>query len=326
MILAGDVGGTKVRLALYEFEKDVLARKDVETFVSREFSSLEDVAMQFLTDRQTSVDCACIGVPGPVSEGRVQLTNLPWAIEEQAISKALNIRKVRLVNDLAATSHAVPRLTGEHLVELHSGKPPDKEHTVQAVLAPGTGLGQGFLTWHAGEFTVHASEGGHVDFAPTSDIQIELLQYLRKKHKRVSAERVLCGPGLVNIYSFLKESGYAPEPEALRSRMQKEDPAAVISQTGQSGEFEICEKALDIFTAALGAQAGDLVLTLMATGGVYLGGGIPPKILKKLSDGTLLDSYLNKGRLSRLVEDTALYVIQDDHAALMGAAYIAAAL
>lgn len=326
MILAGDVGGTKVRLALYVLENGSMVRKDVATFTSREFASLEEVATRFLTERRSSVDCACIGVPGPVSEGRVQLTNLPWAIEEKAIAEKLNIEKVRLVNDLAATSHAVPRLTAEQLVELHPGPPPDKQHTVQVVLAPGTGLGQGFLTWHDGEFTVHASEGGHVDFAPTSDIQIDLLQYLRKKFKRVSAERVLCGPGLVNIYSFLKESGYAPEPEALRKRMQTEDPAAVISQTGQSGEFEICEKALDIFVSALGAQAGDQVLTLIATGGVYLGGGIPPKILKKLSDGTLIESYLNKGRLSGLVQHTALYVIQDDHAALIGAAYLAASL
>ncbi|NIR48179.1 glucokinase [candidate division KSB1 bacterium] len=323
MILVGDVGGTKTRLALYEEQEESLVRCDTETFASRDFEGVSDIVNTFLSARKSTVQNACFGVPGPVQNGEAKMTNLPWTLKEDAIAEATDLKKVKLVNDLVATTAAVPYLSEDELHILYEGRAKADEDAPRAVLAPGTGLGEAFLYSHAGKYYVHASEGGHVDFAPTTDIEVELLQYLRSKFDRVSFERVLCGPGLVNIYSFLRDKGHISVPQKLEERLQNEDPAAVISSTGQTGEFDITAKALDIFVSVLGAQAGNLVLTLLTRGGVYLGGGIPPKIIKKLSEGSVVTSYLNKGRLTPVVENTSFYMIRDDYVALLGAAHIA---
>jgi glucokinase len=322
MILVGDVGGTKTRLALYESKKEKMMRVEKEDFASAEYQGLEAIINDFLSRRKITVSAACFGVPGPVTDGESSATNLPWFLSERNIAEKTPVKKVKLINDLVALTSAVPNLAAEELAVLYEGKGVSRG-APRAVLAPGTGLGQAFLYFDGARYHVHASEGGHVDFAPNTDLEIELLKYLQNKFGRVSYERVLCGPGLVNIYEFLKHSGFAPEPPQLRSRFKKEDAAAVISTTGQSGEFELCVKALDMFVSILGAQAGNMVLTLVTTGGVYLGGGIPPKIFKKLADGAFLKSYFAKGRLRPLVERTPVYIIKDDHAALLGAAYIA---
>jgi len=230
-----------------------------------------------------------------------------------------------LVNDLVATTAAVPFIRDDDLLVLHQGDEPSSPSTC-GVLAPGTGLGQAFLFYETGHYHVLPSEGGHADFAPVTDLEIELLKYLSTKFEHVSYERVLSGPGLVNIYNFLKDTGHAQEPAELRQQVQGEDAAAVISSNAQAGEHEICVKALDLFVSVLGAQAGNLALTLVTTGGIYLGGGIPPKICEKLADGTLLSAFLSKGRLSDFVKKVPLYVIRDDHAALLGAASLAAKL
>ncbi|RMF63441.1 MAG: glucokinase [Calditrichaeota bacterium] len=326
MILAGDVGGTKTRLALYDVQQKQYTRKDTETFASRDYSSLEEVVTAFLRSRRVRVECACLGVPGPVMNGEVEVTNLPWRLSERRLSQATGIARFRLVNDLVATMAAVPHLKKTELQVLHPGKGADLTAGPCAVLAPGTGLGQAFLTWKDGEPQIHPSEGGHVDFAATDDEQVELYRHLRDRFGRVSYERVLSGPGLVNIYSFLRDRGFAAEPPELKARLAGEDPAAVISAAGMRGEFELCVKALDMFAAILGAQAGNLVMSLLATGGVFLGGGIPPKIAPKLAEGLTVRAYLNKGRLSNIVMDTPLSIIKDDHAALLGAASIAASL
>lgn len=323
MILVGDVGGTKTRLALYEHRNGNFELLKIETFSSRDFAGLEGIVQVFLHKHQSKVQKACFGIPGPVVKGKVQATNLPWAVSEESLKSSLKIGSVKLINDLVATAAAVPYLKDNQLITLHAGSPDPSDIQRFAVLAPGTGLGQAFLQVRNGKIEVFPSEGGHVDFAPTDEIQIELLHYLLKKFKRVSYERVVCGPGLVNIYDFLKDTGRAEEPSELRKKLKEEDPAAVISYFGQTKEYEICVKALDIFVSALGAQAGNLALTFLANNGVYLGGGIPPKITRKLSDGTLVASYLNKGRLSTLVEKTPLYAILDDHVALLGAARLA---
>lgn len=321
MILVGDIGGTKTRLALYDSS---LVRQDVAFFACRKYASLEAVIIDFLKTRHVSVQCACFGVPGPVMNGCSEATNLPWRLDERSIAAALGIHRVKLVNDLVATTNAVPFLKASELVVLHPGKSDADPHAVRAVLAPGTGLGQAYLTWDGMKYVPRPSEGGHVDFAPTSEIEIRLYRYLRAKKARVSYERFYSGPGLVTIFNFLKEKEFDSVPAELERRMQSQDPAAVISQSAMKEEFEICVKALDMFVSGLGAIAGNLVLTYLASGGVYLGGGIPPKILPKLRDGTIVKAYLNKGRLSNIVEDTSLYVIQDDHTALLGAAHIAA--
>ncbi|MDZ7268343.1 MAG: glucokinase [candidate division KSB1 bacterium] len=322
MILAGDIGGTKARLAWYRFEHGSLVRENTATFAVRDYASLAEVVAAFVTRFPARAARACLGVPGPVIQGRAQAANLPWQLDEQQLQKALGLTHVKLVNDLFATAAAIPLLTAGDLITLNPGEAPAGEATY-AVLAPGTGLGQGFYHSRAG---VLPSEGGHVDFAPTTEIEIELLRFLRTRFPRVSFERVLSGPGLVNIYEFLRETGRAPEPPKLRQRLQCEDPAAVIATAGLADEFPICAQALDLFAAILGAQAGNLVLTLLATGGVYLGGGVSMKIARKLQDGTVLKAFLNKGRLSDLVKKTPLHIIRDDQVALRGAAALAARL
>ena len=338
MFLAGDIGGTKTRLALYQMENGRLIRQNIDTFASQDYRSLEEVVQIFLERQKTLVTKSCFGVPGPVVNGEAHATNLPWKLNEKQISQSLNIPTVRLINDLVATAAAVPNLTSDKLLTLHEGKlfntakkglqnnhskMPEMEDVTFGVLAPGTGLGQAFIYNSSGQRHIIASEGGHADFAPTSEIEIGLFQYLKLKYNRVSYERILSGPGLVNIYNFLKDTGFAPEPPELEKRLREEDSGMVITTTGKTGEYELCVKTLDIFASVLGAQAGNMVLTLMATGGIYLGGGIPAGIYKKLADGTTVNSYLNKGRLSYLVKNTPLYVILDDHTALLGAAYIA---
>ncbi len=338
MILAGDVGGTKTRLALCQLENGRIRRRHTDTFVSRDYSCLEEVVKHFINKYDVSVTKSCFGVPGPVVNGEAKATKLPWRFKEEQISNDLNIPSVKLVNDLVATAAAVPHLMPEDLYVLHEGGPSalaaedqpknhnsgsGKGENVIGVLAPGTGLGQAYVHTSAGQHYILASEGGHADFAPTNELEAKLFQYLMSKHDHVSYDRVLSGPGLSSIYKFLKETGFAPEPPGLAKRLGEEDPGTVITTTGKTGEYELCVKAIDIFASVLGAQAGNMVLSLIATGGIYLGGGIPAGIYKKLADGTTVNSYLNKGRLSYLVEKTPLYVILDDHTALLGAAYIA---
>ncbi|MHC4268522.1 MAG: glucokinase [Planctomycetota bacterium] len=338
MILAGDVGGTKTRLAFCQLEDGRVIRQQTETFVSRDYSCFEEVVRRFINKYEVSVTRSCFGVPGPVVNGEAKATKLPWHFREEQISKDLNIPKVKLVNDLVATAAAVPYLMPEDLHVLHECKTsgfvgnnqllnrdnvPEKGETVIGVLAPGTGLGQAFIYTNSGQRYIMASEGGHVDFAPTNDAEVELLKYLKSKHEHVSYDRILSGPGLHSIYEFLKDTGFAVEPPELNKLLREENPGKVITTTGKTGEYELCAKALDIFASILGAQAGNMVLTLMATGGIYLGGGIPTGIYEKLADGTTVKSYLSKGRLSYLVKDTPLYVILDDHTAILGAAYIA---
>ena len=326
MILAGDVGGTKSRLALFEKKEETFIPKDSEIFVSQDFSSLEEVIRIFLDKHQKSVSKVCIGVPGPVTKGASKALNLHWTMQEDKIRETVGIEKVKLVNDLVAMTSAIPLLGEDDLWTLNPGEPSHNSATC-AALAPGTGLGQAALFFDSNHHChIVPSEGGHAGFSPFNEIETELLKFLQSKHGHVSFERILSGPGLLNIYHFLKETGRAKEPPELKSRMQNGNPAAVVSMTGQDEEFEICVKALDIFTSVLGSQAGNLVLTFIATGGIYLGGGIPPKIGKKLSDGTILDAYFNKGRLTDLVQKTPLHVIRDECAPLLGAASIASEL
>jgi glucokinase len=235
---------------------------------------------------------------------------------------------VRLVNDHAATAAALPLLKSEDLITLHPGRE-ERERRVFAVLAPGTGLGQAYSVRDAdGRFHAFPSEGGHVEFAPKDALEFDLLKYLQEKlHKRVSIERVLSGPGIMNIYSFLRDRSRCEEPEALRAEIAAAPtPAAVVSGHGLSGKYSICSMALDIFARLLGSQAGDVVLTYLSTGGLFLGGGIPPKVAAKLQEGGTVEAFLKKGRLSPLVEMTPLHVIKNDRAAMLGAAAIAASL
>jgi len=333
-ILAGDAGGTKTRLALFEKTdgggRESLECRAVSDFDSREEPSLEGIVHGFLRQHLSHgrVDAACIGIPGPVVSGSVRATNLPWRIEENSFAENMGIPRFRLVNDHVATAAAIPLLGPDDTEVLHPGLE-DRETRVFALLAPGTGLGQAYLC--RDEFGRHhpfPSEGGHVEFAPRDELEFALLSYLLDKFRsRVSIERVLSGPGLVNIYSFLRDRAHCEEPESLRREVSaSRHPAAVISGYGMEGRFPICVRTLDIFAGLLGSRAGDVVLSYLSTGGLYLGGGIPPKLIGKLREGGTVEAYLRKGRLSPLVESTPLRVILNERAALLGAASIAAGL
>lgn len=326
MILAGDAGGTKVRLALFDHQNGELVQGETRTYASAEHGGINLIISEFVRATAVDISAAVIGVPGPIIKGVAQATNLPWRVSAIDLVAEFGFPKFRLVNDLVATSASLPHLTQAHLVTLNRGEP-QEEAEVYAIVAPGTGLGQGFLSRREGRNIPLASEGGHATFAPNSELEAALLHYLLERYRHVSAERVLSGPGLVNIYNFLRATGRASEPPALHERIQQSsDGAAVISQAALSDEFEICVQTLNIFCATLGSHASNMVLTLMATGGVYFGGGIPPKILPKLRDGTVMAAFKSKGRLSDLVAKTPVHVIIDDQTPLLGAASIAAGL
>ncbi len=329
MLLAGDVGGTKTRLALYQTHAHGLEQVAMDQFTSGKFASLTQIVEQFLTGRDSKIDAGCFGIPGPVVNGHVKVTNLPWELDERTLAKELGIRRVRLVNDLLATAASIPGLGTEGIITLHPGAAM-RDRTVSAVLAPGTGTGQAFLcTVGPKRSEAFAAEGGHIDFGPQNTTEDSLVTFLRAKlaTKRVRVEDILCGPGIKNIYEFVRDVEKLPEPSELSQELTAAtDKAAVITKAAISHKIPICARTLEIFCQALASQAGNLVLTYMATGGLYLGGGIPPRISELLSAPRVLESYLRKQPLQHVIHQTPLYIIKDDHAAVVGAAQIASQL
>lgn len=323
-ILVGDVGGTKTQFGLYETSGGQLVRSHVQRYQSDSAPTFQELARRFLEEAgAASAEAACFGVPGPVNKGVVKATNLPWTLSEQDLKRELGIPKIRLVNDLVAYTAAIPFFSRADLMVLHEGST-TRNKDLACVLAPGTGLGMAFLHTLNGVPYPLPSEGGHANFAPNSELEIELLQYLKREFPTsVSCERLLCGPGLYNIYRFLRDTGIEKESPELHERLSHENPAAVISTLAQSNADPLCEKTLDLFVSILGAHASNLVLTFLTTGGVYLGGGIPPKITQKLMDGSFMKAFLQKERLKEVVEQTPVYIIKDDKAALLGAAVLA---
>jgi len=321
MILAGDCGGTKTELALYEQENGKPVKVIFEKYLNKNFSALEDIIFSFLSDKNAKIESACIGVAGPVEEGKVISTNLLWDLDERILSENLGIGKFKLANDLEAIATAVSLIDEEDLITIYKGGSNYQANKV--VIAPGTGLGVAALIEIGGYYKIVATEGGHTDFAPTNEIEIELLKYLKKEFKHVSCERVASGLGLVNIFSFLKSTWYNSLNEELSARMENEDPGSVITDEALKKNNPICVKALDIFASILGSVSGSMVLNYKATGGVYLAGGIPLKIIEKFKDGTFIESFLNKGRLSYIVEKTPVYIINDESAGTYGAALLA---
>lgn len=322
MILAGDIGGTKTNLALFAPRGQELHPVRQSSFSSRDFSTLEEIARRFLGDSPTRVEAACFGIAGPVRGGRVLATNLPWLVDAQQLSRALQISRVTLINDLEALAHGVALLTPEDFCELN---PHAREATGNAaVIAAGTGLGEAGLYWDGRRHHPFASQGGHTDFAPRDERELALLRFLQKEFTRVSYERVLSGPGLHNIYRFLRDTGAGTEPSWLAEQLNTADPPAVISRLALERKSELCVEAVDLFVSIYGAEAGNLALKLLSTAGVYVGGGIAPKILDKLREGAFLKAFLAKGRMRGLLEDMPIRVILDDQAALRGAARCAA--
>lgn len=324
MILAGDIGGTKTVLALVESRLGALALVRKATFHSHDFATFESVIARFLADGpKAGIDAACFGVAGPVVDGRVTTTNLPWHLEEDRLAAAIPARHVRLLNDLAAMAEGMLALPAASFEVLQAGEPRTGS---MALIAAGTGLGEAVLHWDGARHGVVSSEGGHVDFAPRSDLEIELLRFLRGELGHVSYERIVSGPGLVNIYRFLRSRGGAPEPGWLRDRIESGDPSAAISEAALRGDDPTCVEALDLFVSIYGAEAGNLALKSLAVGGVLIGGGIGPRIRAKLTDGTFLHAFRDKGRFSTLMASIPVRLALEPNAPLLGAARVAASL
>lgn len=348
MILAGDIGGTKTTLALYDWTTERTEPLRLESFHSADYKSLEEVLTEFLTppkpptpldeldvaDKEAEealppvepvrLSAACFGVAGPVIENHSRTTNLPWVVDGSAIAKQFDIPRVQLLNDLEATAYGILWLRPDELEVLNPGSPPRKRQAL-ALIAAGTGLGEGILFWDGKSYRPMPSEGGHADFAPTNDYEIDLLRYLRTQYLHVSYERVVSGPGLHAVYEFIRDSK-RNEPTWLAEKIKAGNPAAEIAAAGLQGQAEIAVQALDLFASIYGAEAGNLALKALSLDGVYVAGGIAPKIITKLKDGTFLKAFTNKGRYKRLLSTIPVKVVMNQEAGLLGAASVASAL
>jgi glucokinase len=320
MLLAGDVGGTKTTLGLFPFRGDPKTPRVVTTFPSAKYSDLESISREFLAKNRGDVRYASFGVAGPVIGGRAMITNLPWVIEERSLAASLHISGARLMNDLEAIARSVPFLGRTDLATLNRGKP-DPEGPV-AIIAPGTGLGEAFITREGPLRRFRPSEGGHADFAPTSESQVELLEYLLKRSDHVSYEDVCSGIGIRNIHEYFEETSLPERDSSHAKELQVEDPVPVIAAAAlsKSRRCETCSRAMDTFASILGAEAGNLALKVLATGGVYVAGGIPRKVLPLIKSGSFIKAFIKKGRMSRLVSRMPVRVVLLPGVALLGAA------
>ena len=330
MLLAGDIGGTKTNLAVYSAEQGLGAPLAKATFRSADYPSLEALADTFLKQVRAThggidtlaIDRAAFGVAGPVVRGSATITNLPWVMREADLAAVLNLKRVRLLNDLESIALAVPIIEPAHLHTLNAGMPVPEGSI--AVIAPGTGLGEAYLTWDGARYRAYACEGGHADFAPTNDFEIGLLLYLRHRFGHVSYERVCSGIGLPNLYHYIKDSGFADEPPWLSERLAgaaDQTPVIMGAALEAKSGSELCVATLNLFVSILGAEAGNLALKLYALGGVYLAGGIPPRILPALVGGRFMEAFRLKGRLSNLLVNVPVHVILDPEVGLSGAAH-----
>ncbi|HUF39335.1 MAG TPA: glucokinase [Anaerolineales bacterium] len=322
MLLAGDIGGTKTSLALFDETRGLDAPIYKDSLRSGRYPSLESLVRDFLGQAGEHPAHAVFAVAGPVIGGRSEITNLPWVLDEHTLQGALSLETVRLINDLAALAYAIPHLEPKDLHTLQEGRPVAGGSI--AVIAPGTGLGEAYLTWDGGRYLAFPSEGGHTDFGPTSPLEAGLLRYLQERLGHVSYERIASGSGIPNIFNYLKAMGFAAEPDWLTKELAAaEDPAPVIFRAALAGEphCDLCRTTLEIFISVLGSETGNLALKVMATGGVYLGGGIPARIMPALNTGAFRQAFLNKGRFADLLEDFPVHVITDAGAGLRGAAH-----
>lgn len=321
MILAGDIGGTNARLAFFEAANGRFRIVSQAVFPSRDYATLDEIVVKFVDSSSIRPDCACFGIAGPVQQGHVKASNLPWLIDGQRLANEIKLKQAELINDLEANAWGIADLEPKDLVGLNpiEGTPAGN----QAVIAAGTGLGEAGMYWDGKQYHIFACEGGHGDFAPRNELEIELFGYLAARFEHVSYERVVSGPGLVNVFEFLRDTKRGSVPEWLAAELQQGAPAA-ISRAAMAGTAQICVDALDLFIAIYAAEAGNLALKLMATGGIYLGGGISPKVLPKLQGPVFLQNFVSKGRMQRLLESIPVKVIVNDQTALLGAARCAA--
>lgn len=321
MLLAGDIGGTKTNLAVFSSEAGWRKPFAEATYSSINYPDLESLVREFLAQHDFIIDRASFGVAGPVVAGHASITNLPWMMDEQQLQQALQIPSVRLMNDLDAIAHSVPYLDSQDLYTLNKGQA--IPGGAIAVIAPGTGLGEAFLTWNGSQYKAHTSEGGHADFAPANSFQVELLRYLMVRFPHVSFERVCSGKGIPNIYDYLKDSGHAEEPQSLAKELagtQDRSPVIVNNALDKDNACELCIATLNAFVSILAAESSNLALKVLATGGVYIGGGIPPRILSYLQNIRFMQVFTHKGRLTPLLSQMPVHVILNPKVALLGAA------
>ncbi len=337
MLIVGDVGGTKTALAFCgetSAEDPVADLMGLTTFQNRRFSGFEEILARFLEERggqgSTANDterisgrptALCLGVAGVVREGACRMTNQPWHLSERALAERFDL-PVLLLNDLEAAAYGMGLLSPQEQVLLNQGA--GASHGNRAVISAGTGLGEAWLHWDGGRYRVEASEGGHADFAPQTDREDALLRFLRSEFGHVSYERVLSGPGLFNIYRFLREAGEAPEEASLRQRLTETDAdlGLLITEAACMAGDRLCTEALSMFVSIYGAEAGNLALRMGATGGIYVGGGIAPKILPRLSDGAFMRAFFQKGQYTDWMRRISVSVACNPWTVLMGAAWV----
>src|SRR5580692_6125586 len=319
MILAGDIGATRTRLAAFETEGTRLQCVVEKTYMSQEHGGLSEILAQFTRSEGIPVHSACFGVAGPVRSGRSKISNLPWTIDSRELAGQLKLNSVGLLNDLEAYAYGIDALESKDFVTLSEGAE-DAEGN-RAVISARTGLGVAGLYWDGFRHHPFACEGGHADFAPRSDIQMELLAYLQKKYGRVSCERILSGPGIKNIYEFIRDTQKADEPEWLREQIKGvKDVPALIAQLALEGKAAICDQTLSIFVSVFGAETGNCALSFMTTGGIFIGGSIAARNVGRMKDPVFMQSFLNKGRMETLLKDMPVKIILNDDCGLMGAA------
>jgi glucokinase len=324
MILAGDIGGTKTVLAIYDESVEPLQMVRETVFKSRDFPQFDPILHQFLEEMpQLKIDAICLGVAGPIRNGQCKTTNLPWLLSEETLAKSFQVEKVHLLNDLEAAAYGMLFLNKNEKILLNEGSGGIGNI---AVIAAGTGLGEAMLYWNGQAYIPMASEGGHADFAPQSNQEVALLQYLQKEWVHVSYERILSGPGLYNIYRFLRDTGFAKEPEWLAEKLSQGDKSAVVGEMGLTKKDDNCVEALSLFASIYGAEAGNLALKFFSVGGVFIGGGIAPKMLSKLQDGAFMRGFTQKGRYADLMHSMPVHVAQNSRAPLIGAAQYALAI
>lgn len=315
MILVGDIGGTNTRLALFQEGKNIQEGK----YPSKEYKSLEEIIRLFLSKKRPSIEKACFGIAGPVLNGICKATNLPWLVDAKKLSKTFSISEVRLLNDLEAKAYGISTLPPKEVLLIQKGK--ERQSGNQAFIAAGTGLGQAGLFWDGKEHTPFATEGGHVDFAPKNEEEIDLFCYLKEKLEHVSYERIVSGPGLVTIYQFLIETGREFSLKEVEEAMQHKDPASVITEWGASNKDPASTRAVDWFISFYGAEAGNMALKYLSLGGIYIGGGVAPHLKKKMNSKLFREAFNAKGRFKPLLETIPIrLILDDDQVSLAGAA------
>ena len=319
MILAGEIGATRTRLAAFETEGNRLNRAVEKNYMSQEHAGLSEIIDAFVKTEGILVHRACVGVAGPVRRGRSKISNLPWIIDSRDLAKQLKLDSVGMLNDLEAYAYGIDALDSKDFVTLNEGSE-DAEGN-RAVISARTGLGVAGLYWDGFRHHPFGCEGGHSDFAPRNELEMELLSYLQKKYGRISCERILSGPGIKNIYDFLKDTHKAEEPQSLKDQMAATaDAPALISQLATGGKAPICDQTMSIFVSIYGAETGNVALNFMSTGGIFIGGSVAAKNVPRMKDPIFMQSFLDKGRMVPLLKEMPVTIVLNDDSGLIGAA------